>query len=237
MRRVAAIGLLLLLPLAARADEKTPHARFHWPATAPEDDPYAVSMEWELYLDLLSSHPADALALIKQGADVHAPAGFKESTPLMGAADNPKMIKVFRAILRRGVDVNAEDEEGWTALMFAACHGNVEAVKLLTSQRGIRINDREGGCSALNMAAHEGHLAVVRFLLTTRADRSRALENARDGVEYYSLMPEYSDRRRRAQAVVRFLEARLHRRSPRATARLQPRSRQRAPARVSSSSL
>lgn len=63
-------------------------------------------------------------------------------------------------------DVNAKDEEGMTALIYASQIGEATIVKLLLTAPGINVNAKDGwGWTALYSASAYGHVSVVKALL------------------------------------------------------------------------
>ena len=66
-----------------------------------------------------------------------------------------------------GGDLDAKDEEGWSALQRAAAEGLAVAVKELLRRPGVEVNGVEParGQTALFLASRLGHAAVVRALL------------------------------------------------------------------------
>jgi ankyrin len=71
----------------------------------------------------------------------------------------------LRHVLDSGVDVNATDADGWSALKVAAASGHLDFVKLLLERGGnINITDNQGS-TPLVMAAQEDKVNVARFLL------------------------------------------------------------------------
>ena len=66
-----------------------------------------------------------------------------------------------------GGDLDAKDEEGWSALQRAAAEGLAVAVKELLRRPGVEVNGVEParGQTALFLASRLGHEAVVRALL------------------------------------------------------------------------
>jgi len=77
-----------------------------------------------------------------------------------------------KALLHRGVDVNARDSEGHTALMFAVINLHQVIAKLLLEQ-GADVNaSANNGTTALILAAACGDIAIVRVLLKKGADRN-----------------------------------------------------------------
>ncbi len=85
-------------------------------------------------------------------------------------------IDAVRKLLKEGVSANAADEDGATALMYAARDGDLELVRLLVANGA---DPRRVGClhwheegkedwwtgSALHAAAGGGHMDVVRYLV------------------------------------------------------------------------
>ena len=75
-------------------------------------------------------------------------------------------------LLDKGIDVNAKDKHGWTALMAGAEGGHRTATRALL-KKGANINaEDEYGWTALMRAASEGHLETVKILLDGGADVS-----------------------------------------------------------------
>ncbi len=79
-------------------------------------------------------------------------------------------------LLSRGVDVNAKDQEGWTALLLAADRDRASLVQTLVD-RGADVNAKcdcpgylSGGWTALMIAAREGHDDIARILVAKHAD-------------------------------------------------------------------
>ncbi len=69
-----------------------------------------------------------------------------------------------QALLDKGVDVNAKDNHGFTALIWAAKGGHTEAVQALLD-KGADVNARDNtGKTALMIAASRGHKEIVQLL-------------------------------------------------------------------------
>jgi len=76
----------------------------------------------------------------------------------------------MKDLLAKGVDVNARDERGGTAIMQAAVAGKSDAVKLLI-ENGADINAQsDGGNTALIAAAGTGKREILQILLDAGAD-------------------------------------------------------------------
>ena len=137
---------------------------------------------------------ADAVRLLAaRGADVDAQERSRGQTALMWAVAQGHH-EIIDVLLAHGADVHARsrirprmmhaestngsqydqglvwNRGGYTPLLFAARHGDVEAGRRLVAA-GADVDDRAPtGASALVVAAHSGHLDFVRFALATGTD-------------------------------------------------------------------
>ena len=134
--------------------------------------------------------------LMKQGADVNPSGGV---TPLMGAVRG-QQVEMIKWLLDKGADPDALDQNGYTALMWAAEEypGTDEtgrdkiqlAAEILTIlvEAGAKVNARGAdGKTALMCAAMESPPVLVRQLLDLGADAQlkdkqgkRAIDHARE---------------------------------------------------------
>ena len=72
--------------------------------------------------------------------------------------------------LNDGVNINAKDDKGFTALHWAAQNGNIELAHLLVELRA-NVNARNNvGITPLHIAVSKGHTELAAFLLESRAD-------------------------------------------------------------------
>jgi ankyrin repeat protein len=85
-------------------------------------------------------------------------------SPLYLAMQSPTL-KVARYLLNNGALVNLQVRNGWTALHYAAHHGNIPGINLLICA-GCDINLRNiYGMTALFTAMESGHLALAKLLI------------------------------------------------------------------------
>ena len=94
-----------------------------------------------------------------------------ESTIQLLEATELNNIDQVKALVGRGVDPNAQNEYGWTALMVAAAYGREEVAEYLLSLPTIDLEARhEDGETALLLAAWQGHLRLIKLLLHSGAN-------------------------------------------------------------------
>jgi ankyrin repeat protein len=80
-------------------------------------------------------------------------------------------IPAVKALLAKGVDVNAKTRYGATALSYACDRGNVEMVKLLLdSGADVNVKDTFYGEVPIGWAASKGNAPVVKLLLEKGAE-------------------------------------------------------------------
>jgi ankyrin repeat protein len=79
-------------------------------------------------------------------------------------------VNAARRMVEEGVDVNAKDRYGQTALMLAALHGHTGLVELLIAQGADLDVTAKFGLSALMLAVVGGHTATASMLTRAGAD-------------------------------------------------------------------
>jgi ankyrin repeat protein len=102
--------------------------------------------------------------LLKAGADIHAEDGL----PLKWAASYG-YDEIVKVLIKAKVNVNVQNNNGFSAIGFAANGGHLETVKLLIDAGAdVKINKN----SPLKWALKNKHLAVIKLLLENGADKS-----------------------------------------------------------------
>ena len=131
--------------------------------------------------------------LVEAGADVHARETSREQTALMWAVTQGQH-QAVQVLLDAGADVEArskvrprlvydvssnaavfdqgviENLGGFTPLLFAARHGDVESARLLLAAGADVDNPAANGTSPLVVATHSGHTAFAVLLLAEGAE-------------------------------------------------------------------
>lgn len=106
-----------------------------------------------------------------------SPGDFNLANPLaelesdfrQGALDGD--IETIKSLLGQGVNINAADERGWTALRGAVFVENAQAVKfLLDNKAEPNIRTKDDGTTALHQAASSDNIEIVKALLMAGAD-------------------------------------------------------------------
>lgn len=78
--------------------------------------------------------------------------------------------KIVLELLSKGIDINARDMDGYTALLFAASQGSKDIVEMLL-KAGADVNAQNiEGQTALMRAAHFGLKDIVKMLITHKAN-------------------------------------------------------------------
>ncbi|MCX6774380.1 MAG: ankyrin repeat domain-containing protein [Candidatus Micrarchaeota archaeon] len=105
----------------------------------------------------------DIERLLKAGADINAKDDFNR-TVLMYAIRNISNIKTCALLIGKGVDVNAKNKNGETALMSAASRGNIRACRLLI-ENGAKTDVFDNNMWTAPMyAIKSGHSETASFI-------------------------------------------------------------------------
>lgn len=79
-------------------------------------------------------------------------------------------LKKVKYLIKNGTNLNAKEENGWTALSLAAWHGYSEIVECLIKHGAdVNASDKDGS-SPLYYAAGRGYSEVVKLLMKHKAD-------------------------------------------------------------------
>ena len=118
--------------------------------------------------------------LLERGANVNA-TGIQGSSALISAEgckrhDDPTRVQLIELLIAKGAAVNHQNDDGRTALMYAAENGDTQAVNaLLKSGASVNVADNDGETALMKAAAGSCNEDTVRALLSAGADL-----NARD---------------------------------------------------------
>ncbi|MYD72386.1 MAG: hypothetical protein F4W89_16830 [Acidobacteria bacterium] len=116
-------------------------------------------------------HPDVVRVLLDHGADLNQRSRVRRFVISRRLQSNLKYGELGRSY---GTDAEETDAGGYTAFLFAARHGDVESARLLLAA-GARVNDTApDGRSALVLAAHSGHRALVEYFLAEGANPNAA---------------------------------------------------------------
>ena len=142
-------------------------------------DCHAYSNSLEIIAVLISAAFLDKHKLLKMltahGANVNKKHGSSQITALIRASQSPfvrnyNYNKTVKILLRAGADINAQDAEGNTALMYIAQKSNVNAVKMLI-KAGADITLRNLlGKTAYDMACEQSRSRDICELVNTYED-------------------------------------------------------------------
>jgi len=73
-------------------------------------------------------------------------------------------------LVNHGTNINEKNDDGYTALVYASCHGYFEIVKYLV-QHNAEINEKTIlRNTALIMASSNGHFKIVKYLVQHNAE-------------------------------------------------------------------
>jgi hypothetical protein len=100
---------------------------------------------------------------------IPSPTAETRASGLINAAAAGDLVRVKSLIAARA-DVNAKNNNGETALMWASDKGHAEVVNALLTARADVNAKANNGETALMWASYKGHAEVVNALLAARAD-------------------------------------------------------------------
>ncbi|MHC4648880.1 MAG: ankyrin repeat domain-containing protein, partial [Planctomycetota bacterium] len=102
-------------------------------------------------------------------------------------------LQTVQDLLTNGVEVNAKDYDGKTALGWAAYKGHTEIVKLLLD-KGADVNAKTNkGVTALMLAAEQNHVEITKLLLAKDADiNAKTTDNGQTALMTALLVAAYT---------------------------------------------
>lgn len=119
------------------------------------------------------------LIMLLVGCSPETPEGAKQKLAKMQVQQTPEVLlastksekskKTAELLVTAGVDPNARQANGMTALMSAAFNGQEDVVKALL-EKGADVKLDAAGFNALSLAVEHGNKTIVKMLLAAGAD-------------------------------------------------------------------
>lgn len=133
-----------------------------------------------------------AAEFLKQGARVNATDSLGNSALIFVEActKHDDLVKsrapLVQLLIAKGAEVNHQDRDGFTALMYAARNGDTQAVNaLLSSGASVNVADKNGETALIKAAASSCTEETVRALLSAGADLSARDHKGRNALEAF----------------------------------------------------
>lgn len=112
--------------------------------------------------------PEAARLLLSRGADVNAASQNPMKVAPIHAAVAGKNAEVIDLILSSNPDVNARQQQGWTAIHSAAMHGDLALLEKLLARGADPMVKNDDGKTPLDLAREKGHEHIVAPLEVIR---------------------------------------------------------------------
>lgn len=113
----------------------------------------------------------NVMMLIKYGAKIDYKTNEKWTALLKAVSsgvhkkDRPEYPDIIKTLLENGANINMQNENGMTSLMFAAEYGNIEMVRLLlTYGPNLNLNEYKYGYTSIRLAKKNNHEKIVEIL-------------------------------------------------------------------------
>jgi uncharacterized protein len=128
--------------------------------------------------------------VLQKGADVRVTDAHRR-TALMAAMNNSLAnVKLVSALVDGGADINAQDEDGWTALMWGVLNLKDESAAYLMDH-GADVNAKSTtGKTVLMIAAEKCHPDMATVLLNHGARVNERDSRGRTAIQYAKAAPE-----------------------------------------------
>jgi ankyrin repeat protein len=117
-----------------------------------------------LHLAAFFGREQAALALVEEGADLHALSKNDNRNTPLHAAVAARKANLVRLLLAAGADANAKAANDWTALHLAAFSGDPVVMEILLAQHPNLNASNHEGQTALEIAVEKKHAAVAELL-------------------------------------------------------------------------
>ena len=119
---------------------------------------------YPLGLAAFFGHLETVRLLLARGADVKQVARNSMKVQALHSALAGNHREVARALLEAGAPVNTGQQEGWTPLMEAVLHDDVEIAKLLLARGADPKAQNDAGKSAIGLAADRANVEMLKLL-------------------------------------------------------------------------
>ena len=122
--------------------------------------------------------------LIENKSDIYSTS--KDNTNCLHIAALGGHIDICKEILRTyEFDINAANDNGWTALHYGLCNGNFELFQLLIENKSDIYSTSKDNTNCLHIAVSEGHIDICKEILKTyKIDINAANNNGWTALHY-----------------------------------------------------
>ncbi|HKP37791.1 MAG TPA: ankyrin repeat domain-containing protein [Pyrinomonadaceae bacterium] len=130
--------------------------------------------------------------LLERGADINAPGvqGDSALTSVESCMQHDKLLQsrvpLIELLMAKGAEVNHQDADGTTALMYAAENGDTQAVNaLLRNGASVNLVDKDGETALMKAAASSCTEETVMALINSGADLDARDHKGRNALDSF----------------------------------------------------